>query len=78
MLIKVIAGRTQVPLRQKKGTMVSADAIPTLAADVAALKDEGNDFFRAGEFLKAAGSYTKAIKVSTVSPLFGTDIFFVF
>ena len=44
--------------------MVSADAIPALSADLTALKDEGNDFFRAGDFLKAAGAYTKAIKVS--------------
>ena len=43
--------------------MVSADEIPALSADLAALKDEGNDFFRAGDFLKAAGAYTKAIKV---------------
>ena len=45
--------------------MVSADAIPALPVEVAALKDEGNDYFRAGDFLKAAGSYTKAIKVCT-------------
>lgn len=43
--------------------MVSADTIPALAVDVAALKDEGNDYFRAGDFLKAAGAYTKALKV---------------
>lgn len=27
-------------------------------------KEEGNDFFKKGDFLKAAGSYTKAIKVN--------------
>ena len=36
---------------------------PPLSDELAALKDEGNGFFRAGDFLKAAGSYTKAIKV---------------
>lgn len=42
--------------------MVCTENIPPLSAEVTALKDEGNDFFRAGEYLKAAGSYTKAIK----------------
>ena len=28
----------------------------------AAFKDEGNAFFKSGEYLKAAASYTKAIK----------------
>lgn len=60
--------------------MVSADVIQALSVEVAALKDEGNDYFRAGDFLKAAGSYTKAIKVSTrFTPRFGTfdDIFYL-
>ena len=43
--------------------MVSSENIPPLSDELAALKDEGNGFFRAGDFLKAAGSYTKAIKV---------------
>ena len=40
--------------------MVAAE--PQLTDDLAQLKDEGNAHFRAGDFLKAAGSYTKAIK----------------
>ena len=40
--------------------MVAAE--PQLHEDIAHVKDEGNTYFRAGDFLKAAGSYTKAIK----------------
>jgi len=44
--------------------MVSAAIeIPALPEELATMKDEGNEFFRSGEYLKAAGSYTKAIKV---------------
>lgn len=32
-------------------------------SDANALKEEGNAYFKAGEWLKAAGAYTKAIKV---------------
>merc|ERR1719390_258202 len=43
--------------------MVSAAIeIPALPEELATMKDEGNEFFRSGEYLKAAGSYTKAIK----------------
>jgi hypothetical protein len=42
--------------------MATAEAAE-LSPELAALKDEGNGFFRAGEFLKAAGAYTKVIKV---------------
>lgn len=42
--------------------MVSAE--PQLNEELALLKDEGNNFFRSGDFLKAAGSYTKAIKAA--------------
>ena len=42
--------------------MVAAE--PQLHEDIAHVKDEGNTYFRAGDFLKAAGSYTKAIKAS--------------
>ena len=45
--------------------MGSSENMPPLPEELAALKDEGNGFFRAGDFLKAAGAYTKAIKVST-------------
>tara|TARA_B110000305_G_scaffold69262_1_gene77798 strand:- start:2664 stop:4205 length:1542 start_codon:yes stop_codon:yes gene_type:complete len=37
--------------------------IPPLSDELSAMKDEGNEYFRSGEYLKAAGSYTKAIKV---------------
>ena len=37
--------------------------IPPLSNELSAMKDEGNEYFRSGEYLKAAGSYTKAIKV---------------
>ena len=44
--------------------MVSAAIeIPALPEELATMKDEGNEFFRSGESLTAAGSYTKAIKV---------------
>jgi|AntAceMinimDraft_12_1070368.scaffolds.fasta_scaffold108408_1 tetratricopeptide (TPR) repeat protein len=46
--------------------MASTDALPALSPDLAtalaALKDQGNVFFKAGDYLKAAGAYTKAIK----------------
>ena len=43
--------------------MGSSENMPPLPEELATLKDEGNGFFRAGDFLKAAGAYTKAIKV---------------
>ena len=48
--------------------MCSADPIPPLPNDLAALKDEGNDYFRGGDFLKAASAYTKAIKARARPP----------
>jgi hypothetical protein len=42
---------------------MSSENMPPLPEGVAALKDEGNAFFRAGDYLKAAGAYTKALKV---------------
>ena len=47
--------------------MASTENMPPLPEAVAALKDEGNGFFRAGDFLKAAGAYTKALKVRPVA-----------
>jgi hypothetical protein len=47
--------------------MASTENMPPLPEAIAALKDEGNGFFRAGDFLKAAGAYTKALKVRPVS-----------
>lgn len=44
--------------------MASSENMPPLPEAISALKDEGNGFFRAGDYLKAAGAYTKAIKVS--------------
>lgn len=35
-----------------------------LSAQVGELKEEGNKFFRAAEYLKAAAAYTKAIKLA--------------
>lgn len=35
-----------------------------LSAQVGELKEEGNRFFRAAEYLKAAAAYTKAIKLA--------------
>ena len=47
--------------------MASTENMPPLPDAIAALKDEGNGFFRAGDFLKAAGSYTKALKVRPIA-----------
>ena len=47
--------------------MACSENLPPLPDAVANLKDEGNGFFRAGDYLKAAGAYTKAIKVRLVS-----------
>jgi len=44
----------------------AAAAAPSdgLSAEVAALKEEGNALFRASEFLRAAATYTRAIKLA--------------
>ena len=58
--------------------MVSAAIeIPALPEELATMKDEGNEFFRSGEYLKAAGSYTKAIKVRPRLCQKGGDLRFV-
>ena len=36
-----------------------------LSDQVGELKEEGNKFFRAAEYLKAAAAYTKAIKMAS-------------
>ena len=40
------------------------------AAPGAAFKEEGNAHFKAGEFLKAAASYTKAIKAEPANHVY--------
>ena len=54
-------------LVKEPGAMASTENMPPLPEAIAALKDEGNGFFRAGDFLKAAGSYTKALKVRPIA-----------
>jgi hypothetical protein len=55
------------PSVKEPGAMASTENMPPLPEAIAALKDEGNGFFRAGDFLKAAGAYTKALKVRPVA-----------
>ena len=41
-----------------------------MATPGAAFKDEGNELFKAGEYLKAAAAYTKAIKAEPKNHVF--------
>lgn len=45
-----------------------ADPTPGVGGDEASLKDQGNAFFKAGNYLKAAALYTQAIKLDPSNP----------
>ena len=56
---------TRTYARTRRHTMTEGAPSGGLSDQVGELKEEGNKFFRAAEYLKAAAAYTKAIKMAS-------------